>query len=387
MFSTKFVAASEKYCTLAHHIAAPLLRKSFDVSKSVSSAYLTVCGLGFYRAFINGTEITRGFLSPYISNPDDLLYYNRYDISAYLHDCINIAGFMLGNGHLNAMGGAVWKLDNASYRSAPKIAFSIELNYTDGTTEQIEADSQVKVHPSPILFDDLRCGEIYDARLEVPDWHLPCCNDSNWECAIPAETPRGEPRLCSAEPIVRHKTLLPISVRSSRIGDARPAIKSKIWHAIPFEDADKSGYLYDFGENLSGILRLRISGNEGQRISIQAGELLDPAGNLDLSGMRFQPEGMQQRLIYTCSGKGLEEYAPSFTYFGMRYCLVSGITAAQATEDLLTFEVMSSDIKRIGDFSCSDSIANRQYCKPTDARQHKCGYRKLLLLPYRLSPS
>ncbi len=37
--------------------------------------------------------------------------------------------------------------------------------------------------------------------------------------------------------------------------------------------------------------------------------------------------------------------AASFTYFGMRYCLVSGITKEQATEELMTFEVLSSDLK------------------------------------------
>ena len=38
--------------------------------------------------------------------------------------------------------------------------------------------------------------------------------------------------------------------------------------------------------------------------------------------------------------------------------LVRGITEEQATEDLLTYVVMNSDIKERGDFSCSDPIAN-----------------------------
>jgi len=359
MFSDKFIAASADYCTLTDHIAAPLLRKSFQIQKSVSSAHLTVCGLGFYRAFLNGREITKGFMAPYIANPDALLYYDRYDISELLRSGANAVGFLLGNGILNAMGGAVWKLDTAAYRSAPKVAFSLEITYTDGTSEQLEASDQVKVHPSPILFDDQRCGEIYDARGEIPEWNTPEFDDSGWECAIPAVTPKGTPTLCAAEPIVMQKALSPVSVKPARIGDARPATKSPIWYAIPFEEEDRQGYLYDFGENLAGILRLRIRGHKGQRISVQAGEILDREGNLNLSGMRFQPEGMQQRLIYTCSGNGLEQYAPSFTYFGMRYCLVSGITPEQATEDLLTFEVMSSDLKRAGNFSCSDSVINQ----------------------------
>ena len=93
MFSAKFVAASANYCTLTDHTAAPLFRKTFTLSKALTSAHLTVCGLGFYRVFVNGTEITKGFLAPYIANPDDLLYYDRYDISGCLH-CSTL-GFVL----------------------------------------------------------------------------------------------------------------------------------------------------------------------------------------------------------------------------------------------------------------------------------------------------
>ena len=54
-------------------------------------------------------------------------------------------------------------------------------------------------------------------------------------------------------------------------------------------------------------------------------------------------------------------YEPSFCYFGFRYVLVSGITGEQAKSLRLTYIVCHSDIKRTGDFSCSDEIANRLY--------------------------
>lgn len=63
--------------------------------------------------------------------------------------------------------------------------------------------------------------------------------------------------------------------------------------------------------------------------------------------------------VYTCRGDGEEVYTPAFTYHGFRYVLVSGITKAQATEDLLTALEMHSLLEERGGFSCSDEIANK----------------------------
>ena len=75
--------------------------------------------------------------------------------------------------------------------------------------------------------------------------------------------------------------------------------------------------------------------------------------------MKFQPHAYAHRVVYTLKGEGEEYYEPSFTYHGFRYCHVSGITEAQATEDLLTYKVMSSGLNKNGDFCCSDEVINK----------------------------
>ena len=37
---------------------------------------------GFYKFFVNGKDITKGELAPYISNPDELVCYDRTDEQA-----------------------------------------------------------------------------------------------------------------------------------------------------------------------------------------------------------------------------------------------------------------------------------------------------------------
>ncbi len=356
MFPKNFIAATEKYGSYYDPVPDPYLRKSFTVAGEVKDSKITICGLGFYKLFINGKEITKGFIAPYLSNPDHIMYYDSYDLKEYLVQGENVLGILLGNGHLNYSGAKVWQFHLASYRSAPKVALELTVDYEDGRKLQFTADESFKTHPSPILFEDFRLGEYYDARCELPGWNLPGFDDGDWKNAIPAVTPKGEAKICTAEPIVLIKKLTPVSVRKGCIG----AIKDNLAYpdSQPLDEADKTGYIYDFGENLAGIVRLKIKGEKGQRLSIQTCEKLDSTGNLDLR-MISAPIGWKHRMIYILRGEGEEEYAASFTFFGMRYCLVSGLTEEQATEDLLTFEVLSSGLQKNGDFYCSDEVINK----------------------------
>ena len=67
----------------------------------MQSAEIEICGLGFYHLYINGKKITKGELAPYISNPDQLCYYDTYDILPYISEGENVIGIILGNGYYN----------------------------------------------------------------------------------------------------------------------------------------------------------------------------------------------------------------------------------------------------------------------------------------------
>ena len=94
------------------------MRRAVTVDAPVSRAVLSVCGLGFYRFFLNGRELTKGRLAPYISNPDHDLYYDEYDLTAELGEGRSVLGFMLGNGFLNSVGGFIWSFQLAPWRSS-----------------------------------------------------------------------------------------------------------------------------------------------------------------------------------------------------------------------------------------------------------------------------
>lgn len=350
--SRNFISANTAMCELSEWVAAPYLRKTVSLSEKPVKAEMSVCGLGFYRFWLDGEELTRGHMSPYISAADDLMDYDVYDITDKLSDGKHVFGYQLGNGMQNCFGGYVWDFEKASWRSAPKLAVCIALTYADGHTEEIEADESFVWAPSPIIYDDIRQGECYDANREIPGWNLPDFDDSTWQNAVRVACPHGKSIVCAANPIVETQRLSPVSIKAG----------TRLTYAH-CEQIDE-GYLYDFGENMAGIPLLRVMGEKGQKISMIFGEYVKEDGTFTVDNIRFvRPEYYDlplyiQRDEYTCKGEGVEEWSPVFTYHGFRYCLVTGIIEEQATPELLTYRVMNTDLPERGGFSSSDETLN-----------------------------
>lgn len=355
--SSLFICAGSEFSTYTKHVPAPYFRKKFNVSSDLKKCTLTVTGLGFYEAYINGKRITKGILAPYISNSDDIVYYDTYDITEHVCAGENVLALWLGNGMQNAVGGSIWDFDKALFRSSPKTAFCIETEYAD-FTDEFEAGTDVKTAPSPVVFDDLRCGCFYDARKEIDNWNTAEFDDSDWNNAMLADQPRGEKRICNAEPITLQREIKPVSIKNCTLREYKPRgdvpTETKV-----YPNTSRDGYIYDFGINAAGTVLLKISGDRGRQIDLQFGEYYTPDGDPDTSNICFCPDGYSQRDIYTLKGAKNEEFEPVFTYHGFRYCVVLGITEEEATPDLLTYRVYNSDIKELGSFLCSDDTANK----------------------------
>ena len=82
-FPKQFIGASHQYADYDRQVPAPYLRRSFFLTQKPKITNILVSGLGFYRLFVNGQEITKGILAPYISNPDDLVYFDQYEVSDF----------------------------------------------------------------------------------------------------------------------------------------------------------------------------------------------------------------------------------------------------------------------------------------------------------------
>lgn len=362
-FSDKFIKANDKMSSMFDFFPAPYFRKNFQLKSKPQKAEITVCGLGLYELYINGTNITKGALAPYVSNPEDVLYYDSYDISDLLREGENVVGVLLGNGFRNPYGAFAWDgMDKAKHRGP--VTFALCLEADDEII--LESDESFKTHPSPIQYDDMRMGYCYDSRLEIPGWDEAGFDDSKWVNSRLEKTPNGIKRLCDVEPIVVEKEIKAIDFRHY---DRLPFAHYK-WGEVgaPIEDSYRDDvYVYDFGINTAGVTKLKINGKPGQKIKIRHAEET-VRDEFSINTTAFQRGELNSRLyreygqvdVFICKG-GEEEFIPKFKYDGFRYAYIEGLEPEQATADAVTYLVMHSDVKKRASFSCSDEVLNKLY--------------------------
>ena len=114
--------------------------------------------------------------------------------------------------------------------------------------------------------------------------------------------------MCDAEPIKITREIKPKSIRCGELAPySLHEIEDFAKSIMSFENAvaPTDGYIYDFGENNTGIFRLKIKGERGQKIDIQCGEQL-VGEKLSYANIWFYPNGFSQRDIYYLKGEGEE---------------------------------------------------------------------------------
>ena len=354
MLPEKFVCASDECASYTNMVPAPIFRKSFCV-KSTDNATLTIGCTGFYELYLNGVRITDGYLKPYISNPNEVIFYNNYDLGKKLVVGENVLCVILGNGYANPIGGEIWQ-HGKNHKKAP--AFALECIYDDTS---FDAEDMLW-NRSHILFDDYRCGTYCDMTLFEKEWYLGGFDDSNWNVPLVCDYSHSQKKMAECQSIKEIRRIEPLEYYSGALREyrMRDAFAQTLYNGdTPLGKTPlNGGYIYDFGENCAGVPCLKIKGTKGQKIEMQFSELLFE-GFVDYINVDVYPDGCCQKDVYVCSGDGVEEYIPPFTYHGFRYCYVYGITEEQATQDLLTYIVLHNDVKKKTGFMCSDEISNR----------------------------
>ena len=358
-----FIKASDKYLDRDVSVPAPYIRRAFVLDFEPKSTRVAITTPGFYELYVNGKRITKGYLAPYISNPDHFVCYDEYDITDLVKKGKNAVGIILGNGYANQIT-PQWEYSSAPFRAPLSVSLTLRSD-GDGKSLSLESDESFKCAPSPIVYDMYRYGTHYDARLEIDGWCEADFDDSAWAHVSLAEVPRGEIVKATAEPITKREELSAVSIsKKEDFFYLRTAFRGG--EDVEFSHVSHA-HLYDFGVSTAGVCRLKISGKAGQKITLRYGEKLTDDGTFTLNSIyTFNQQNLEyipnfQTDVYILKGNGCEEYTPSFTYHGFRYVLVEGMTDEQATPDALTLEVISSDISPRSSFNSSSEILNRLY--------------------------
>jgi alpha-L-rhamnosidase len=317
----------------------PILRTSFDIAHPVESARVFMTGLGYFMMTLNGEPVSDHCLDPVVTRYDKRVAYLSFDLLPHLRQGENVAGFMLGNGWFNNQARDIWHYERSPWRAEPRMLCQIELTYADGSSETVVSDSSWRWHASPIVFNCIRNGEYYDARLEIPGWNLPGFDDADWRRAVEVKAPGGR--------------LYPQQMPPIRVIE-RLDVKSN--HVIS-DQLD----VYDFGRNTSGWTQIEVRGKPGASITLRYSDRLKNDGRVDLSDIQrfiWSGDAQTDRYIIGSSGRGV--FKPSFMYHGFQYVEVDKSSDDIEIKEIFA-EVAHTDLPKIGHFECSNGLLNQIY--------------------------
>jgi alpha-L-rhamnosidase len=320
-----------------------LLRREFTLRPGIRRARAYVSGLGYHEFHCNGRKVDDRVLAPSKSNYRRWVYYDTYDLTPLLRPGANALGVMLGNGWFNPPM-RWWEPYRMQWFGSPRACVQVHIEYADGTSEIIVSDSNWRTLPGPVLDSNVYDGEVYDATQEVPGWNATGLDDRAWRPARVVEAPGGQMVSQLMPPMRVTERIRPIAIRSPKSGV----------------------HIVDLGRNISGWLRLRVSGARGTQITLRYAEDSHPDGTLDPTSN----ERARSTDTFILKGGGIEFCEPRFTYHGFRYVEITGYPGKLSLDDI-TGCFVHTDCTPTGSFACDNDLINRIH-RATVRSQRAC---------------
>lgn len=307
----------------------PIMKRVFEAHGSVKRATLYMTARGLYLARINGHEVTDAVLTPEFTSYEKILMYQTYDATDLVHEGENVWSIVLADGWY--AGRIAVQGDSCQFGRRLSVLGDLELVYEDGTTETIGTDTSFTSSTGKYVYADIQIGEKQDLRLEQPGWDLDA-TCAGWHPAQLASEP------CTAQ-IVAQDT--PPVTRHERIAACNS------WQ-------EDDAVVVDFGQVITGRVRLACTLGDGQEIRIEHAETLDEHGRFLMN-----ITGRNKDAVDVFVGRGTDEVLePDFTFHGFRYVRISGW---QRSFDNACIEAVAlrTDLATTGHIVTSDARVNR----------------------------
>ena len=296
--------------------AAPLLRKSFSIDKSVVRATLYCAALGMADVTLNGQKVGHEVLGPPFSDSSKRVIYTTQDITALVSQGENVLGVTLGNGYFSPPERGF--RERLGGDGPPQALIQAEIEFSDGSRHVIGSDGTWKWCRSEVTFNDLFGGYSEDRSLIQAGWDRPGFDDSHWLAVGSATPPEG-------------KLVAPMAPPIRVLDEIKPTIVA--------------GNQAHFEAESAGWPRVTVSGKAGQTIIISG------------KGQGF---GIP-KLSYTLAQDGPAVLEPRFVFFsGPTDLRVDGLTTPLAA-DAVNIVHVNADLPSASAFTCSSPYLNTLY--------------------------
>ena len=312
---------------------APIFRKNFNAVKG-EKAEITICGLGFFKLFINGKKVSDDLLVPNATcySERDLsklgyplydklsfrTYCMKYDVTDYLCNGENTLAVMVGNGYYNQVSRHA---EGVVTFGTPKLCFILEKS-----SGNVISDESTLSHKGFVTYNNLYNGEKHDYSLYPQGFMLNGYNGDGFceSTVIPAPESEFYIQFSPADKVIR--TIEPVLLKDE--GETK---------------------LYDIGENTVGYAVFKCA-EKGKTIKVNyAEEIYDKR---PYYGIQLEDGYQEEQFITDGTDR---EYIPHFTWHGFRYFRVN------ADVEPLRVDVVHSDCPVTSSFECDNKVINWLY--------------------------
>ncbi|MBQ9735960.1 MAG: family 78 glycoside hydrolase catalytic domain [Clostridia bacterium] len=298
--------------------AGVVFQKKINLKKAVKRATLNATAMGLYRAYIDGRDVTDALLMPGWTVYRKRVQYQSYDVTDMLRDGATLALEC-------AQGWAVGRFNHRIHYSADRVSAAalLEVEYEDGSKEEILTDKTWQAYTSEVLFAEIYDGETQD-RTAPPK-------------------PLGD--------------AVEITVNTARVPQEGEWVKEAERFA-PFRliITPKGERVLDFGQNIAGYVEFKIKAKRGERIVISHAEVLDKDGNFYTGNYR----SAKNLITYVCSGEE-DVFKPRFSFQGFRYIRLDEYPDVPIDFDAIRAIAIHSEMTRTGHFVCGNEKINQLY--------------------------
>ncbi|QHC65670.1 family 78 glycoside hydrolase catalytic domain [Rathayibacter sp. VKM Ac-2759] len=308
---------------------ASYLRREFAVTERPVRATLRSTAVGLIEPHLNGGVVGDEVLAPGWTSYRHRLVVSSHDVTDRIVIGSNAVGAVLGEGW--ALGRLGWEEKRHHYSDRPAAWLELVLEYGDGSTEVIGSDTSFRAATGGVRANSIYDGEDFDARLEPSGWDRAGFDDVEWGGVEPFDWPVESLVDPLAPPIRRIEELAPVEILTTPAGRT----------------------VVDFGQNVSGWVRLTASGPAGTTITLRHSEAMIH-GEADFETIRTAAATDR----YMLRGEGAETWEPRFTFHGFRYVEVDG-WPGELDASALRAIVVHSDMTRTGWLETSNPLLNQ----------------------------
>ncbi|MHC4945487.1 MAG: family 78 glycoside hydrolase catalytic domain, partial [Planctomycetota bacterium] len=306
------------------------LRHDFNLRGTVERAMLYATGLGIFDLHLNGRPVSKDYFTPGWTDYDQRIYYRAYDVTKLMKSGDNTMAAVLADGWYAGYIG--YGRERNHYGENLRLRAQLYLEHKDGSKRLITTGPKWKAAVGPLLEADFLMGESYDAREEMPGWNAPGFDDSAWQPVDITKDIEAPLQAHPSGPVRAFAELEPVKILEPKEGQ----------------------FIFDLGQNFAGVVRLKVKGDRGRKVTLRFGERLNEDGTLHTENLR----SARTTDTYILSGSGTEVWQPRFTFHGFQYVELTGFPG-KPSRDTITGIALSSDTPKVGSFSCSDETINR----------------------------